>query len=315
MIRALFPFRALSAAALMVLASCAAPTGPVGPAPIDYRGDEDGLGDQQLSARATRPAPPIQSPRQPDEDLEPVGASAPIEDRTLTGGALPPEAPPEAPQPRRVAREGEIVVAAGATLYQISELHRVSLRGLIDANALAAPFALTAGQVLKLPPPNTYIVRPGDTLFGIARRHRVQPRSLALLNEMRQPYAIAPGDEIELPGSARDWEASVHPAANAAPSTSAAVVGAGASTGVGAGAEGVTIVADAAPSGPVASRPARSTPRAPTPALIGPAPTFEWPVSGDVVDGFGPKAAGRRNDGLNIAAPEGAIDDDAKNPK
>ena len=37
----------------------------------------------------------------------------------------------------------------------------------------------------------------------------------------------------------------------------------------------------------------------------GPAPAFLWPVEGAVIDGFGPKAAGRRNDGINIAAREG----------
>lgn len=187
-----------------------------------------------------------------------------------------------------MARDGEIVVAAGATLYQIAEQHRVSLRGLIDANELEAPFALNAGQVLKLPPPNTYVVQRGDTLYAIARRHRVQPRSLALLNDMGAPYAITPGDEIMLPGSARDWQAYASarptPAAPAAASTAPAR-------------DGVTIVR---------SPPSASRPRPATTAVTGPAPSFDWPVRGDVIDSFGPKAAGRRNDGINIAAPEGS---------
>ncbi|HKT54262.1 MAG TPA: M23 family metallopeptidase, partial [Caulobacteraceae bacterium] len=33
---------------------------------------------------------------------------------------------------------------------------------------------------------------------------------------------------------------------------------------------------------------------------------FLWPVRGDILSGFGPKAGGQRNDGLDIAASEGA---------
>src|SRR5690606_12749450 len=34
---------------------------------------------------------------------------------------------------------------------------------------------------------------------------------------------------------------------------------------------------------------------------------FIWPASGPVIDHFGPKEAGRRNDGVNIAAVEGEL--------
>ncbi|NJO56264.1 MAG: hypothetical protein HC834_07865 [Rhodospirillales bacterium] len=33
---------------------------------------------------------------------------------------------------------------------------------------------------------------------------------------------------------------------------------------------------------------------------------FIWPVSGDVISTFGPKGDGLRNDGINIAAAQGA---------
>lgn len=245
--------RRLALAPLIALAACAAP--PAGPAPIEYRG-----GDAGAPSAASRLPPLIQ--------LEPEAA---------------------APAAGYGGCDDAIVVPAGATLYQVSEACRVSLRGLIDANDLSAPFLLAAGQTLKLPPRNTYVVQPGDTLYAIARRHRVQPRSLALLNNMREPYAIAPGDVIELPGAARDWETATHSAASAgeaAPSR-------------------VSIVTDA-PGAPAARAggAAANRPRAVEPT--GPAPTFTWPVDGEVVDGFGPKAAGRRNDGLNIAVADGA---------
>ena len=35
------------------------------------------------------------------------------------------------------------------------------------------------------------------------------------------------------------------------------------------------------------------------------APSFRWPVRGRVITGFGPKASGGQNDGINVAVPEG----------
>ncbi len=32
---------------------------------------------------------------------------------------------------------------------------------------------------------------------------------------------------------------------------------------------------------------------------------FQWPVDGEILSGYGPKAAGQRNDGINIGAPTG----------
>jgi len=34
-------------------------------------------------------------------------------------------------------------------------------------------------------------------------------------------------------------------------------------------------------------------------------PSFRWPVTGHIVDGFGPRANGSTNDGINFAVPEG----------
>ena len=43
-----------------------------------------------------------------------------------------------------------------------------------------------------------------------------------------------------------------------------------------------------------------------TPAPVAGARDFVWPISGDVLKGFGPGADGIRNDGVNIAAAHGA---------
>jgi murein DD-endopeptidase MepM/ murein hydrolase activator NlpD len=192
---------------------------------------------------------------------------APVERR---GASFTPPSADRSPEVRaRPAAAGEqIVVPEGATLFQIAEDHRVSLRALIDANAIAAPFALEAGQTLRLPAPNIYVVQRGDTLNAIARRHSIQPRSLALLNGLAEPYRLAPGDALMLPGSAR--------ASDAGATTEAA-----------------------------AAAPTRTPSSARAPAVTGAAPGFVWPLAGEVIDGFGPKSGGRRNDGINIAARAG----------
>ena len=38
---------------------------------------------------------------------------------------------------------------------------------------------------------------------------------------------------------------------------------------------------------------------------IGGTTRFDWPVRGRVVSGFGPRAGGQKNDGIDIAAPQG----------
>lgn len=208
--------------------------------------------------------------------LDRRSAAAPIEYRGAPPAptTAPTSAPAQAPVARASAAAapspapaaaGEIVVPAGATLYQIAEENRVSLRELVDANRLAPPFQLAAGQRLRLPPPNGYVVVRGDTLTSVARRHSIQPRSLALLNGLEEPYDLRVGQTLVLPGSVRDLEASAAPA-----------------------------VAGTSP------------PPVRVAAPTGPAPRFDWPLAGTVIDGFGPKDAGRRNDGVNIAAEAGA---------
>jgi murein DD-endopeptidase MepM/ murein hydrolase activator NlpD len=192
---------------------------------------------------------------------------APVERRGMAATPAPARTATAVP----VAGGRTIVVPEGATLFQIAEEQRVSLRALIDANGIDNPLALVAGQTLRLPEPDTYVVERGDTLDDVARRHSVQPRSLALLNGLAAPYRLSPGDVLVLPGSS----------------------GAGQAV---AGQGGATPAAAAAPTRVPTASGARAT---------GAASGFAWPLAGEVIDGFGPKSGGRRNDGVNIAARAG----------
>lgn len=232
-------------------------------------------------------------------------AQAPIDYRHGAGAPLPPPAqtrPPATPQPSRAPdwssgpgpplstwalqpdeaapfdpahRPRTHTVVAGDTLYALSVRYQIPLRPLIDANRLDAPFALAVGDVLRLPPPLTVRAGRGDTLVSLARRYNIDARSLALLNRLPKPYAVRAGDTLVLPALARE---------DAAPPPMAQE-----------------------PRAPAPSRSAQSAPQpSPDPApTTGPA-RFAWPVMGAILTRFGPQQGGRRSDGVDIAAAEGA---------
>jgi murein DD-endopeptidase MepM/ murein hydrolase activator NlpD len=268
-------------------------------------------------------APPAQASNEPAPlqlvaDLGPsVGLSATDEARAMA--AQPGGRPGGA---RRVAADDvaarTITVMAGDTLYDISRRHNVNMRALIETNGIAPPYALNVGGKILLPPPNVHVVQRGETLYAVSRRYNVDVRSMALLNGLTRPWTVYPGDELLLPPLARDQ-------ARAPVSQSQPVV--------------VAAVAPPPVAKPVATKPAvmddKPIQLAPTPKpkpaaavvpppVVKPAPIasppkpapkpvqqqavgsrdFIWPVSGNVVKGYG-AAGGGRNDGVNIAAPKG----------
>jgi murein DD-endopeptidase MepM/ murein hydrolase activator NlpD len=201
------------------------------------------------------------------------------------------EWPPPSAQPRAAAQPppsrpaASVVAASGDTVYDIARRHRVSVRAVIEANGLRPPYRLRAGQRLVLPRPPSHLVIRGDTLYGISRRYRVGMYALARANGLGPPYTILVGQRLRLPGG------SAPPSPKARPKPAAAPKAAG-----------------AAPPKTSARLPAPVA-KPPPPAVPAPPPSsgkgFIWPVRGKVVSGFGPKAKGLHNDGVNIAAPRG----------
>jgi len=184
--------------------------------------------------------------------------------------------PPPAPAAARAESSpafvnAEAVVAGrGDTVYALARRHRVPVRAIIEANKLRPPYFLEIGQRVVLPRGPTHTVERGDGLYAIARRYHVDPYALARANGLAPPYAIQAGETLLLPASS--------PA----------------------------VVAEATPPPAAASPPPE---KAPTSVPRPPAVTgggFIWPVKGKVVSGFGSKAKGLRNDGINIAAAPGA---------
>lgn len=237
----------------------------------------------------------------------------------------------EAP-PLQTARN--VTVAPGETLFDIAERERTPVRAVIDLNALQPPYALAPGTVLRIPPPLTYRVQGGDTLSGVARRFNIDTRSLASLNGLAFEAPLAAGQSVILPSLARDQGSNAQ-ARGASPAGSRGYTFArvGARVGGGVGAQGGVLAGPGASSSGRGSRPYASlgrrsagiastpsdpgiapqalqpTPDAPPPSAVQVASLgrgrFVWPLRGAILSGFGDKAPGQRNDGLNIAATPG----------
>lgn len=169
-------------------------------------------------------------------------------------------------------------------------------------------------------------VGAGDSVYGLARRYNVAPGQIIALNALRPPYHLNKGQTLRLTRGARPVTprrvktvkvSAPQPSTPPAPrsykvkrgdtlygiaqrenASAAALIKANGLKRPYALRVGQTLKLpkSAAPSKVV--YPAVS-PRAGT-------ATFIWPAAGRVVSGYGVKANGLRNDGINIAAKEGA---------
>jgi murein DD-endopeptidase MepM/ murein hydrolase activator NlpD len=263
----------------------------------------------------------------------PGSASAP----EITGSV---QAPPPArkPPPEQWSWDGgtAVTVAAGETVEIIAHRHGVPTAAIVSANNLAPNAAIYPGQRLVIPrhsqaaatpmpakpaavasakpvpavvatsapaaatpaaaPANAgvHIVAAGDTLSKISKTYSKPLIEILKVNNLAPNARLNIGDRIVIPG-ARTAATPGRDATNAAQSKPA--VPAPKVLGKQAGNEptqSVSVVTPASEAPPAAAH-----------AKEAAAPTFRWPVKGRVIAGFGPKANGQQNDGINLAVPEG----------
>ncbi|MDA8716705.1 M23 family metallopeptidase [Alphaproteobacteria bacterium] len=174
-----------------------------------------------------------------------------------------------------------VEVRANDTLYALATRYQVTPQSVIEANDLQPPYNLRKGQALKVRPPRTHIVRPGDSVYVISQRYAVSQYQLAQLNFLKPPFELKIGQKLQLPNSL-DFS----------------VLDVGLPDGVSG-----TNIAQPAPT--KTSVPAAPRKRFVAPSLAG-SSGFSWPVQGEIIAEFGPSQRGVHNDGVNIAASEGA---------
>ncbi len=153
-----------------------------------------------------------------------------------------------------------------------------------------------------------HTVQPGDTAWNIAQRYGVSVDQLAAANGGSTTVRL--GSRIAIPGStapAGVQVASLNPQASPAQPDPAALP-----------AVPRAAATEAQPTMPLTEARAQQqlavapqTGAAGAHAPLAPEPTaaqtsgFRWPVRGRVISGFGRKPNGERNDGINLAVPEG----------
>ncbi len=172
-----------------------------------------------------------------------------------------------------------VIVRKGDSLYKISRRYKVPLRDLIELNRVRPPYYIFEGQRIRLPTPRIHVVRKGETLYGLSQRYGVDMATLVRVNKIAPPYRVTAGKRLRLPGATRRPPRPTRTAA--------------------AGARAKAPPADRQRRVRRPSRVAltRLPPRA--------GHRFLWPVHGRVIVGYGPRAGGLHNDGINILARKG----------
>ena len=190
-----------------------------------------------------------------------------------------------------------VEVQKGDTLYSLSRQYEVSLRGIIEANNLSAPYNLNVGQKLNLPVRKTYKVVKGDTLFSISRKHNVDITSLSKLNDLKAPYELNVGQILMLPDSLSSSSDTTLASSGGSSAFSFNKVSSKSSVTSAPKQASAKVVSKKTSKTASSSRKTVSSYRA---------SKFIWPVNGKVVSNFGVVGKGRRNDGINIKAVLGS---------
>ncbi len=161
-----------------------------------------------------------------------IATPLPTQEPTATPPAIPTEVPPTAtakppatPSPTPVQVEPTATplppaamggcyytVRRGDTLFSIARRFGSTIEAIAQANGLANPRYIRAGQKLLIPgaypacapssaAPGTtiYIVRPGDTLYSIAKRYRTTVAAIAWANGIADPRRIWAGQRLIIP--------------------------------------------------------------------------------------------------------------------
>jgi murein DD-endopeptidase MepM/ murein hydrolase activator NlpD len=218
--------------------------------------------------------------------------------------------------PRPAARPSRVTVQPGETLYAISRRYDVPVRALIDANRLAPPYTLAAGQTLDIPQLRQHVVQAGETLYSVSRLFGVDTDTLARANDIAPPYRVVVGQALVVPATVAPSgavaprprvPAEIEPAAVPPPhATPPALpppreVEPAAPPSRAAGPASPPLPRQASP-----PLPPESLAALPPPATLPHGShSFLWPVHGRLISGYGDGDNGTRNDGVNIAAPPG----------
>ena len=213
-----------------------------------------------------------------------------------------------------------IVVQPGETLALLARRHAVPVAAIMRANNLSHPAVIRPGQRLVIPAytyrpgstaadrsPQTpvatahgattsHVVNSGETLHALARRYKTTPAALASANGLAPNARLTVGQKLIVPGGPLASAAAPQPTRPAEPAPRRAETRR----------PDPANDADGPTSSVAAGKPAKPDGDSADVGELRPGMAFRWPVRGRVIATFGAKPGGERNDGINIAVPEGA---------
>jgi len=230
---------------------------------------------------------------------------------------------------------GTVTITEGMTLYSIAKANRITVAELAAANGLKAPYAVHQGQTLRIPgkaeamaPSATkhkqatatakpvkqsaggvHEVASGDTLFSLGRKYGVSPYAIADANGLKHSATLQLGQSLKIPAGGTGKIVAKQAAPTLAEPADETVASGTETPGGQDSAQPAKkpAVAEQVPAPDNAGQQEQQQASAETPQPAAPADSsaMRWPVRGKIISGFGAKPNGLKNEGINIAVPEG----------
>jgi murein DD-endopeptidase MepM/ murein hydrolase activator NlpD len=235
----------------------------------------------------------------------------------------------------RMAKSGSVRVGPGMTLYSIARANGLTVRQLANANNIQPPYAVHVGQHLRIPgnavavaPEPTFkpqgnsveptygepeqqvpgkrihTVSSGETLFSLGRTYGMSPYKIADYNRLSHSTSLKLGQRVRIPGGgAMPVVAKAKIKSDErVPEQQVADADDTASDQIAQPKEQASVDSDVM----AVEKPKQQQQLVPDqPAQEAGGLSFRWPVKGRVISGYGSKPGGLRNEGVNIAVPEG----------
>ena len=226
-----------------------------------------------------------------------------------------------------VPKGGTVRVEQGMTLYSISRANGLTVAQLASANGISPPYTVSTGRVLRIPgvahamaprpalvPDEQFAsdeqpvkkvlkgrhrVADGETLFSLGRKYNTSAYTIADMNGLSHDTSLTLGQNLLVPAPAGKKFVAKVPAVEESEQI--------ASTEEPVETDDTQQNLDLKkPSLDEELPVARALPQ--QTAEAGPAVTMgsmRWPVKGKIISDYGAKPNGLKNEGINIAVPEG----------
>ena len=223
-----------------------------------------------------------------------------------------------------------VTLQAGETVHTIAQRYGVPASEILRANNMADASRIAPGTRLLIPTyqaagvaPSSQLARPapayspastrarapvsaparsgqvhvvnaGDTLYSLGRRYSTTHAAIAQANSIADNASLRVGQRVNIPGGATATASAPRSSTPFSPAPSQrAETSAPVRTASLQQPEPPQKVAAVTPAEPEETR------------SLGGSPQFRMPVRGRIISGYGPKANGQHNDGINLAVPEG----------